>query len=282
MRMVVDSNYLQSPALAGYLSASTENYAVLTDYAAMEAFKGDRQVIYRSMKILAERPRQVIILKGTQSVCGLGPADAIRPDGLVDVDQTRGFPVFCFRLAQAQRGDRSLQAQLDESSREAASHMARVLADMPQVNLGIEHIEATYSPQELKTLRRREPFTPAMWDKLIYQVMLLAGELFSAHPRVSVVPRGSEVRNTFIFRHAICAYALALRAIEHGGGGAATPQKLRNDYVDSNFATFATFFDGLLSADKKAQGIYEVATFLLREVFAMPKDGETEIVWDRR
>jgi hypothetical protein len=280
--MVVDSNYLQSQALRDYLSASTENYAMLTDYAAMEAFKGDRQVIYRSMKILAERPGQVMILKGTQDVCGLVPADAVRPDGLVDVDQTHGFPVFCFRLARAQRGDRSLQTQLEESSREAASHMARVLADMPQLNLGIEHIAATYSPQELKTLRRREPFTPAMGDKLIHQVMLLAGELFSTHPRVSVVPRGPEVRNTFIFRHAICAYALALRAIEDGAGGRATPQKLRNDCVDINFATFATFFDGLLSADKKAQGIYAVATFLLREIFAMPKDGETETVREKR
>jgi hypothetical protein len=55
--MVVDSNYLQSQALRDYLSASTDNYAVLTDYAAMEAFKGDPQVIYRSMEILAERPR---------------------------------------------------------------------------------------------------------------------------------------------------------------------------------------------------------------------------------
>jgi hypothetical protein len=57
MRMVVDSNYLQSEALRDYLSASPENYAVLSDYAAMEAFKGDPQVIYRSIEILAERSK---------------------------------------------------------------------------------------------------------------------------------------------------------------------------------------------------------------------------------
>jgi len=54
MKMVVDNNYLQCQALRDYLSASTENYAVLTDYAAMETFKGNTQVIYRSMEILAE------------------------------------------------------------------------------------------------------------------------------------------------------------------------------------------------------------------------------------
>jgi len=266
MKMIVDSNYLQCEALRDYLSASTENCAVLTDYAAMEAFKGNTQVIYRSMEILAESPNQVIVLKSTQDVCGISPSDAVRPDGLIDFDQTRGFAAFCYHLARAKCGDPSLRMQLAQSGREAAAHMDRILADMPQLNLGIEQIAATYSAEELKILRRREPLTPKMGEKLIHQVMLLAGELFSKHPRVAEVPGGPEVRNTFIFRHAICAYALALRAIEDGAGGRARPQKLRNDYVDVNFATFATFFDGLLSADKKAQSIYVEAKFLLREI----------------
>ncbi len=270
MKMVIDSNYLQAPALKEYLSASTDNYVVLTDYAAMEAFKGKPQVIYRSMEMLAEHPQQVIVLKGTQDVCGLSPFDAIRPDGLIDLDQTRGFPAFCQHLAQAQRGDRFLQTQLAESGREAAAHMDRVLADMPQLNLGIEQIAATYTPQELKILRRREPFAPKMADKLMHHVMSLAAELFAAHPQVSQIPSGPEVRNAFIFRFAICAYALVLQTIETGGAGRAVPQKLRNDYVDVNFVTFASFFDGFMSADKKAQGIHAVATFLLREIFVMP------------
>jgi hypothetical protein len=41
MQKIVDSNFLQSDALRAYLSASTDNYAVLTDFAAMEAYKGD-------------------------------------------------------------------------------------------------------------------------------------------------------------------------------------------------------------------------------------------------
>jgi len=37
-----------------------------------------------------------------------------------------------------------------------------------------------------------------------------------------------------------------------------------------NFAAFATYFDGLLTSDKRAHEIYVEAEFLLREVFAMP------------
>jgi len=45
MRTIVDSNFMQREELRSYLAASRYNYAVLTDYAAMEAYKGDT---YRS------------------------------------------------------------------------------------------------------------------------------------------------------------------------------------------------------------------------------------------
>jgi hypothetical protein len=271
MRMVIDSNYLQCSALRDYLAASTDNYAVITDYAAMEAYKGDARVIYRCIEILAEYPEQVLILKGTQEVCGLTAHETDRPETLIDYDQARGFAQYCQALAAGRRGDRSVRSQLSQLGRDAADHMERVLADMPKLNRGFNQVEATYTPEELKILRRQGPITQKMGDKLVQQVMLLAAELFSTDPKVAKPPRGPEVRNTFIFRHAICAYALALRLISVGGAGKTHPEKLRNDLVDVNFATFATFFDGFLSADKKAQEVYGVGKYLLREVFAMPE-----------
>lgn len=63
---------MQSDGLRAYLSESVENQAVLTDYAAMEAYKGDTLLsIFASMEILAAYSGQVIVLKGTQAVCGL-------------------------------------------------------------------------------------------------------------------------------------------------------------------------------------------------------------------
>jgi hypothetical protein len=41
MRNVIDSNYLQHRGLRAYLDRSRNNFAVLTDYAWMEAYKGD-------------------------------------------------------------------------------------------------------------------------------------------------------------------------------------------------------------------------------------------------
>jgi hypothetical protein len=72
LRKIVDSNFLQTDRLRSYLAKSKRNYAVLNDYASMEAYKGDTLVsIYKSMEILSEFPKQVLILKDTQTICGL-------------------------------------------------------------------------------------------------------------------------------------------------------------------------------------------------------------------
>ena len=59
-RKIVDSNYLQSPKLREYLLETRKNIAVVIDYAAMEALKGDTLAsVFKSMEILAEFPDQV-------------------------------------------------------------------------------------------------------------------------------------------------------------------------------------------------------------------------------
>src|SRR5262245_20230378 len=69
IKQVVDSNFLQGEALRAYLSESPHHYVVMTDYAFMEAYKADTlDMLYRSMEIPSQYPKQVIVLKGTQTV----------------------------------------------------------------------------------------------------------------------------------------------------------------------------------------------------------------------
>lgn len=270
-RKVVDTNCLQSDALRVYLSASANNYVVLTDYAAMEAYKGDTlKSICSSMEILARHPKQVIVLKGTQDICALSGRVAASLEPLIDEVQTREFSDYCQHLLAAERGDLSLQAQLLEHGREASTYIERMLMDMPTLSSGIDLMAKTYPPAELKILRRREKRTPEMNDRLVRNVLLLAAELFKKHPSVTQWPTGPEVRNAFIFRYALCGYVSILKRIEDGGAGKTKLEKLRNDVIDVNFAAFGTYFDGLITSDKRAREIYAEAEFLLREAFAMP------------
>ncbi len=268
-KMVVDSNYLQDPALRDYLAASPENVAVLTDYAAMEAYKGDTlNSVFKSMGILAEYPRQVIVLKGTQILRGLVGRAAASQKSLIDQAQTREFPEYCRDLMATKRGDLSFQNDLLEHGRAANAHMDGVLIDMPTLSSGIKSVLATYTAAELRRLRERELRSSELRKKLVQNVCGLADQLFEDHLTRAKRPSGARKRDAFLFRYALCTYALIING--SGGTVKANPEKLRNDMVDVNFATIATYFDGLLTEDRRAAETYDYAKFLLREIFALP------------
>ena len=116
MRKVVDTNFLQTNAVKVYLSASTDNYAVLTEFVAMEAYKqGAPESFNGRMDILVQFPAQVIVLKGTQDVCALSGRDAVAHERMIDETQTREFPDFCQHLLAAKRGDHFIRHQILEN-----------------------------------------------------------------------------------------------------------------------------------------------------------------------
>ncbi|WP_223806917.1 hypothetical protein, partial [Novosphingobium sp. LASN5T] len=69
IRIVIDSNRMQSDELRAFLSMSPNNKAVLTDYAAMEAFQGNTLVsIQASWSVLRDFPKQILALEPERKV----------------------------------------------------------------------------------------------------------------------------------------------------------------------------------------------------------------------
>ena len=273
MRKVVDSNFLRSNALREYLSKSSKNFVVVTDYACMEVYKSNSiDSICRSMEILAQYPKQVIVLKGTSVVCGLKGRRAGLQRRLIDDQQTQEFREFCRHLITARHGDLSIQRQLLEHGRAATANINRIQADSANLLNAISAYANDFTDTEVRVLRKGLPFTKEMADKFIRNVLLIAGNMFKDHPRVKKFPKAKEFPNTFIFRAALCAYLLTLRWISDGGAQSAKPAKMRNDIVDVSFAAYATFFDGVLTKDKKLRGIYERAAFILPIIYDMTEN----------
>ena len=273
MRKVVDTNFLQSTALRDYLSKSSQNFVVLTDYAAMEVYKTKSlPSIYRSMEILSQFPRQVIVLKGTKLVCGLRGRRAGLQRRLIDQQQTRQFHAYCRQLVAAQQGDRSIQRHLLQLGPSASANIEKIRLDATGLPKAIDEIVRDLTQDEIRNLRKGLPYTERMADKFIRDVLLVAGHMFKGHPRITVFPKAVELPNTFIFRAALCAYLLSLRWISNGGADMALPEKMRNDIVDVSFAAYATFFDGLLTSDKKLNDIYEEAAFILQIIITMTEN----------
>ena len=267
MRIVVDSNFLQSERLRKYLSKSPANYAVLTDYAAMEAYKGNTLAsIYLSMEILSQFPNQVIILKGTPKICGLKPRNAGLHQRMIDARQTAEFSDYCKKLKAARNGDRALEEALLHHGREATCHMDRMLADAVNIPSVFAKVAGIYTGTELKIFRTDAHFSDDVFYKFIWHVMVIAAFFFRDHPKVKRLPNFSELPNAFIFRSALCAHLLFIEWVSVGSPSKIKPERMRNDLVDINFAAYATYFDGLFTEDRKLNRLYKDATAVLERM----------------
>jgi hypothetical protein len=234
----------------------------------MEAHKADTlETLYRSMAILGEFPRQVIVLKGTQTVCGLSGRASGLQRRMIDQQQTQNFAEYCWHLAAARRGDLYIQAQLLDVARWARQQMERILGDMKEFDGAVDDLASTFNTNEIQKIRKGSPYTRTMVEKMLAQISMRARALFDRHPRATRLPPPHELPNTFLFRTALCVYLLLKRWISVGGAHQTKPEKLRNDMVDVNFAVFATYFDGLLTADRKIAEIYREMDWLLKHVF---------------
>jgi hypothetical protein len=261
MEVVIDSNFLRSPELRAFLALSRHNKAVLTDYSAMEAYKNDDPLaaMQAQMAILSDYPTQVIVLKGTTKVCGLRGRKAGLRRRMVDQDQTKGFPEFCRHLRERSKG---IQTTVGDYAATARSNIDAITRDMTELSSGIVDMAKVYDAEELRILRTGGDFTDSMMEKFTYCSMMLAAQLHKKHPHSAKQPAFEELPNTFLFRAAVCSQLMVLRWAETGRTST-RPEKLRNDLIDLNFATFATFFDDFFTDDKRAHSLYAEAKVVL-------------------
>lgn len=262
---------MQSPELRAYLSASRKNFAVLTDYAAMEAFKGDTLAnISSATAILSEFPKQVIVLKSTSSICTLKGRRCGFTRRMISKDETKGFPDWCEGLARAKAGDKDLQRQLLDAGKDADAHLGQLRDAQRTYAENLEEASKAYTEEELKALRGHLPISEDMFDKIFGNILKMAAGLFAVHPHIAQLPPARELPYTFIFRYALTGFLVALRWISVGGAKNVKPENIRNDIVDATYAAYATYFQGLLSDDAKAKEIYDDARAFVRLVLATP------------
>jgi hypothetical protein len=265
MRMVIDSNFLKDPALRDYLARSRKNVVVLTDYLMIEALKGDTLAkIFNLMKIMSEYPDQVAVLKSMRSVSQLKGRRCGITRRMIEPGQTKGFEDWCIGLSKAEMGDETYRRELVKNGREATAQMERIIAHQASYAEVIANEAKNYTADELRILKKDQPYTPEMENKLAERIVSLTGRFLDLHPDEVKPPTASELSYTFMFRFALCAYLQTLERIREGGATGIKAEKVANDVVDATFATYATYFQGLLSNDAKANDLYRKAKQILK------------------
>lgn len=269
MLHVLDSNYLRDPSTSDYLAASPDNQVVLTDYLGMEAYKsGSITMLADLLSRIAEFPRQVVILRGTRVACCLEAPAVGTTEAPIDRQGSATFPNFCEHLYAETRDDRFVSA-VNASAEAAVEHLDALSAEFADLCEHVEEVAKELPASGLRQLRSGLPLSEEMGRHMQERILLMARWFFRGH---NVAPPGkavAEYGHRFAFRHAVVAYLMTLGWISTGGAVGKSPDKFRNDAVDSVLVTYATYFDGILSHDHNLTQLYENAVVVLDRLFGV-------------
>lgn len=262
MRVIIDTNRLQSEELCGFLRMSQRNMAVLSDYVLMEVFKPGRPEEVRSaFSILAQFPRQVVALKGTGSVCGLNPDQVAMPEAMINEDETSAFPEFLEHLKEAGRGG-VVDAALIERAGWAQEQMGRILSGFADMAPAMEEFLAPFTAAELQIIRQvKEEFTPAMTQKFFGLAASMADRIFKSLPDL-IMPSMVRRPDHYIFRNCL-GYAVYMMSRVRAGAKSWKGSIARNDSIDVMLAAYGTYFDGVMSADQLTNEVWVITRDLL-------------------
>ena len=272
MKKVIDVGALRSPKLETFLAAARTNVAVITDYAAMECFKGDGNVNVRnSLSIVSRFPDQVLVLRPTSEIARLRPRSKGLHSRFVDERQNRGFRNYCKVVLSGHGDPRAVAFDIYVKEVHARRHFEKLATNVSVVRNGIAKLASSYPPEGLKALRARRPISQSFADRLIDDILTITAIFFRDQDGLGEMPVLADAIFSLPFRYALCSYALTVKWISDGGHSTAAAPKLSNDFTDMTYAAYATFFDGLITNDAKLNEIYHTASWMLREVFSVTR-----------
>ncbi|QBM75886.1 hypothetical protein E2E30_08950 [Sphingomonas sp. AAP5] len=273
MRVVVDRCCMASQELRDFLSLAPDNIAVLTDYAAIEAFKGDTlENIQSAWTVLRDFPAQMIALKDTRSAALVDPRAAGIANRMINKKETKALENFSRVIDSAQSGNRRTQKQLLQRGKWAQDHLDRMLAKSAHMRSSIEAFCSHFTPDELKRMRRLEQWSGATALKFMQVAIDETAKSFDAHPDKLRWPGSDHRFNHFLFRHTI-AYMIYVMELVRKGAIDRKAAIVRNDAVDVVNVTFATYFDGFMTDDERAGNTHNLTRYLLDQVGArVPED----------
>lgn len=261
MRVVIDTNCLQSQELYDFLAMSPDHKAVLPDYVLMEAFKPRQwEGLRAAFSVLSQFPDQVIALQGSATASALNPDAVVMADAMISSSETEAFRTFCEQIKAAD-GDPGIAAELHRRATWAQDQMDRMLTAWSDMETTLAAVSQCFTPADLADMRRDRP-TAEAFQRFVGVVEAMAIKVFQSKPEL-IRPSPERLVDHFVFRNALC---LGVLMVEHLRKGARTrkAKRARNDAIDVLLATYATYFDGIMSEDGLTNEAFHVGRDLLQ------------------
>lgn len=272
MRVVIDSNRLQTPQLETFLAAGPSHRAVVTDWLMMEAYKGDmRRSLYKSIAVLEKYPRQVIVLRNTGQ-CMRVRAAAQMANRLIWTEHTETFPEFMREIRLAEAGDTAIEESLLWRGREASARMDDLLSKAGLLMEGNVAMVSSLTAADVSAIRGNRIVPPDILRR-VFGIATDIAEGLRQSSEEPIPPPPVKMRSRdFLFRVGLAMTCSCLEWVRTGSPKNVKAEKVRNDYIDVMLSVYGTYFNGLMTGDAKLARIHGLHRQLLKAIGAVLPD----------
>ena len=272
MRVVIDTNQLQSNQLRIFLGADSRNMAVLPEHTILEIFKPSTlEGVYSAFEVMADFPDQIIQLRANRHVADTNVRFPGFANRFIAKEATRGMPRFIELLNTAREGSIDLQRQLEERRGWALERIDKTISAFGDIAEELAAIRSQFNPADLAAFSRDER-TSHEFKYLLFDLTTRVADDLSRQRTGRSIPNGQARYNDFTWRYALC-HLLQLVRLVGNGSVRRKPNKVANDHLDNVFATFGTYYNGLMTNDASANATHAVARVILEILGArVPED----------
>lgn len=195
----------------------------------------------------------------------LGPQMANR---LIWREHTDGFPDFVAEVESAKAGNRFIRESLEWLGSVANERMESLLNQAEGITEQHKLMLSGLTQPDINTIRGRQSSSPGLLIRLV-SISFSIAESFRKEldaPLIKLDDKG--FANNFLFRVGVALTCSFLEWIKTGSQHLVKPAKIRNDHVDAMMSVFGTYFNGVMTGDKKFDMIHSVNRHLLRSMGA--------------
>jgi len=266
--LVIDQNYLRDSHLEEFLASNSDLVVVLPDVALMEMCKSSswKTTMNRSLKVLSGNLHKVYLSIGIGEAFRYEISKRRSIEGrLFDKELTASFRDLLNEVARGEDGEQveAIAKRIVQVQEELRTNELNADQNKTKLNDLIGLLESEIKPESLKDLRANRI---SHQDKL-NTIKKYAPSVFENYFRQVGFP-SNKVKSflrqkPMILRYVYSRLWLCLYWIEKGGFKAVRPEKITNDNLDHEYILTATFFDGILSMERRVNEAYRDISSLI-------------------
>ncbi|MBY5344946.1 hypothetical protein E0H35_32215 [Rhizobium leguminosarum bv. viciae] len=262
--LLIDSNYLRSPDLRGFLKASPGNAIAIDHLVLFEIFKKNPGLTSKeSLVVAAEFVEQIYVIKPTHRWLHAVITSDRDLEGLIDPEATKALRDLCKGLFISPLPD-EISAQLVARQAEATDYIDRLSEEMREYDGALREKAENFSSSQLAEIRTGNGVSDETREKISGLLHEITGHFILSYQEPNRTEPLATVtaRNMFAFRYALCVVLFYLEWVRLGRSTKKLNKRL-NDIIDLQIATVSTFFSGVASNDAMTLTIAREATAIL-------------------